>query len=106
MRPADAAGVAEALKIVRETGTKFAVRCAGHNCNPGFSSVANDGVVIDVQDLKSLEMGNDGVLHAGAGNTWGDVYTFLEGRGRSAVGGRSPNVGVSGYLLGGMYTPI
>ncbi|KAI0382241.1 6-hydroxy-D-nicotine oxidase [Hypomontagnella monticulosa] len=101
VRPADTAGVAAALKFVKDAGVKFAVRCTGHNCNPGFSSVGNDGVVIDLHDLKSLEMGNDGILRAGAGNTWGDVYTFLEERGLSAVGGRSPNVGISGYLLGG-----
>ncbi len=51
--------------------------------------------------LKELVLDADGVLHAGAGVTWGEIYGHLEMHGRSAVGGRDNNVGVSGFLLGG-----
>lgn len=54
-----------------------------------------------MRDLNTLEIDSDGILQAGAGNTWGNVYTFLEGKGLSAIGGRQSDVGISGYLLGG-----
>ena len=37
----------------------------------------------------------------GAGLTWGEVYDFLEPYGVSVVGGRLPQVGVSGVILSG-----
>ncbi|KAI0010243.1 hypothetical protein F4779DRAFT_616820 [Xylariaceae sp. FL0662B] len=101
VQPRDGPDVAEALRLVRKAGSRFVVRCAGHNSNPGFSSVDRSGVVIDLRDLKTLELGDDGILRTGAGNTWGDVYAFLEDRGLTAIGGRQRDVGVSGFLLGG-----
>ncbi|KAI0107055.1 hypothetical protein GGR51DRAFT_517226 [Nemania sp. FL0031] len=101
VRPANTHEVAEVLQVVKKTGTKFAIRSGGHNFNPGFSSVEGYGIVIDLQDLNSLEFLDDGTLRAGAGNTWGAVFSFLDERGLSAIGGRQNNVGISGYLLGG-----
>ncbi|KAI1099513.1 6-hydroxy-D-nicotine oxidase [Jackrogersella minutella] len=104
VQPSDTHDVADALKIVRKTGVKFAVRSGGHNFNPGFSSLGKYGVLLDLKGLKLLHIGDDGVLQVGAGNTWGDVYSFLEDRGLSAIGGRQSDVGISGYLLGGGMT--
>ncbi|KAI0179809.1 6-hydroxy-D-nicotine oxidase [Hypoxylon sp. FL1284] len=101
VRPSDAQDVAEVLKIVRETGAKFAVRSGGHNFNPGFSSIDEHGVLIDLHGLKTLDVSEDGVARVGAGNTWGEVNTFLDERGLSPIGGRQNDVGVSGYILGG-----
>lgn len=83
------------------------MRTTGHNPNEGFSSVDGEGVVFDLSGLKDMEMleGGDEV-RVGAGCTWGDVYGFVEGRGRSVVGGRDGAVGVGGFLLGGEYTPF
>ncbi|KAI0391556.1 FAD-binding domain-containing protein [Xylariaceae sp. FL0594] len=94
-------GGGQVLKTAEEKGSKFAVRCGGHNANPFFSSIDGSGILIDVSELNTLELGKDGVLQMGAGNRWGDVYKFLEGKHQTPIGGRQNDVGVSGYLLGG-----
>ena len=101
MRPKNTEDVAKALAIVTKTGCKFAIRSGGHNQNSGIAGVDQSGIVIDLCGLKELSLGNDGVLSAGAGATWGEIYAFLEKRDRVAVGGRHNSVGVSGYILGG-----
>ncbi|KAI1387334.1 6-hydroxy-D-nicotine oxidase [Hypoxylon trugodes] len=101
VRPSSMNDVAEILKIVRQTGTKFAVRCGGHNTNPGGNSIDGNGILVNLLNLKSLELADDAVLRVGAGCIWGDVYDFLDKKGLSAIGGRQRDVGVSGYLLGG-----
>lgn len=92
----------KALAIVQETGTKFAVRTTGHNPNAGFSSAGEAAVVLDIRQLRSKELFRDqGIARVGSGNTWGEVYSWLEERGLSAIGGRDPQVGLGGFLLGG-----
>lgn len=61
-------------------------------------------MVLDVSGLRDMKMleGEEGVW-VGAGCKWGDVYGFVEERGRSVVGGRDTEVGVGGFLLGGEY---
>ncbi|RYP78359.1 hypothetical protein DL771_000544 [Monosporascus sp. 5C6A] len=100
VQPSTTQEVAEALAIIRRTGSKFAIRTSGHNPNPGFSSVDESGVVIDLRRLNSIFLDGDDVLHAGAGSTWGQIYPFLENKQLSATGGRDPAVGVAGFLLG------
>lgn len=94
----------KALAVVQETGTKFAVRTTGHNPNVGFSSAGEAGVVLDIRELRSKEILPDqqGIARFGSGNTWGEVYAWLEERGLSAIGGRDSQVGLGGFLLGGM----
>ncbi|KAI1773054.1 hypothetical protein F4818DRAFT_453407 [Hypoxylon cercidicola] len=106
VRPSTAEEVAEVLKIVARTGSKFAIRATGHNPNPGFGGVDETGVVIDLRDLDSKSINSDGILCAGAGSTWGDVYSFLEERDLTAVGGRETAVGLAGFLLGGGLGPF
>ncbi|PYI05444.1 6-hydroxy-D-nicotine oxidase [Aspergillus sclerotiicarbonarius CBS 121057] len=79
----------EALAIVRNTATKFAVRTTGHNPNVGFSSAGETALVLDIGQLKSKELltTEKGTARFGSGNTWGEVYTWLEERGLSAIGG-------------------
>lgn len=103
VRATTAGEVAKALVIVNQTGSRFAIRAAGHNPNPGFSNVDESGIVIDVSGLKSLHLAEDDTLQAGTGNTWGEVYAWLEKKGRSAMGGRESPVGISGFLLGGIF---
>ncbi|KAI4600955.1 hypothetical protein KJ359_013118 [Pestalotiopsis sp. 9143b] len=98
--------VAQVLAIVKQTGTKFAIRATGHNPNPGFSNVDGTGIVIDLGGLKSLSLTDEGILQAGAGITWGKVYAWLEERQLSATGGRESAVGISGFLLGGGLGPF
>lgn len=102
VQPKTAEEVSKALSVIKETGCKFAVRTSGHNPNPGFSSADESGVVLDLRQLQSRELLEDGSARCGAGNTWGDVYSWLEEKKLSAIGGRDRNVGLAGFLLGGM----
>ncbi|KAI1275439.1 hypothetical protein F5Y07DRAFT_400433 [Xylaria sp. FL0933] len=107
VRPKDSKGVAEALRIIKKTKTKFAIRTHGHTPNPGFNSTGNDGIVIDLQNFSSMSLNaTKDVLQVGAGARWGDVYKFLEKNELSAIGGRDGTVGLAGFLLGGGYPAL
>lgn len=93
--------VADALAIIKQTGSKFTVRTTGHNPNAGFSSADETAVVLDIHKLQSKELTPEGVARIGGGSNWGDVYAWLENHGRSATGGRQKVVGLGGFLLGG-----
>ncbi|KAJ5663604.1 6-hydroxy-D-nicotine oxidase [Penicillium longicatenatum] len=91
----------EALEIIKKTGSKFTIRTTGHNPNAGFSSADETAIVLDIRQLQNKELGSDGVARVGSGNTWGEVYAWLEEQKLSAIGGRDQQVGLGGFLLGG-----
>ncbi|KAI0140543.1 FAD-binding domain-containing protein [Xylariaceae sp. FL1272] len=101
VRPRNAVEAALLMSIVKTTGAKFAVRSGGHNPNPGFASVGSDGVLIDLQDLKYLSIDAIDTLSAGPGHRWIDLYDFSDERNRTVKGGRTADVGIPGFLLGG-----
>lgn len=104
VQPKNTQEVAEALAIITRTGANFALRTRGHTPNPGFSGTDGSGIVIDLKLLDSLYVDKEkSVVQAGAGSTWGDVYSLLESQGLSAIGGRDGTVGLAGFLLGGTY---
>lgn len=83
--------------------TKFAIRSGGHGDVPGFNSVGSSGVLIALQNLKTLAISADKKsVTIGTGNRWRDVYEYVAEQGVTVVGGREPPVGVGGFLLGGM----
>ena len=86
-------------------GSKFSVRSGGHNPNSGFASIGESGVLLDMQDMKTMSFDSDGTtMRAGPGNRWLAMYQFSEEHGRLVKGGRTATVGIPGYLLGGRYT--
>ncbi|KAJ5091509.1 hypothetical protein NUU61_006379 [Penicillium alfredii] len=93
--------LAEALDIVKRVGSKFTIRTTGHNPNSGFSSADHTAIVLDIRQFQSKELSSDGVARVGSGNTWGEVYVWLEEKKLSAIGGRDQQVGLGGFLLGG-----
>lgn len=93
--------VATALSIIRESGSKFSIRTSGHSPNAEFSNAGETGIVLDLLGLKAKSLDRDGILHAGAGNVWGDIYPFLEDQGLVAVGGREVEVGLGGFPTAG-----
>ncbi|KAH9993467.1 6-hydroxy-D-nicotine oxidase [Xylariaceae sp. FL0662B] len=101
IRPGSTEDVVSVMSILEKTQSNFAIRSTGHNPNNGFSSVGESGVVVDLRDLNSLSIDHNGVLKAGGGCKWGEVYTFAEERGRSVIGARNHGVGVGGFTLGG-----
>lgn len=48
--PTTAADVSIALQLIRQNGSRFAIKAGGHNPNSGFSSV-NRGVLIDLKRM-------------------------------------------------------
>ena len=100
--PESTADVAVALKIATVLGSKFAVRSGGHNPNSGYASIDGSGVLFDMAKLNILKISADQkTVSVGPGNRWANVYGYLDPYGLSAIGGRSPDVGVAGLLLGG-----
>jgi hypothetical protein len=66
-------------------------------------------VSIDLGGFNEVELlesgveseGNQGIVRVGTGARWRDVYGVLLPLGISPVGGRSADVGVGGFILGG-----
>ncbi|MEV6967170.1 FAD-binding oxidoreductase [Hamadaea sp. NPDC051192] len=100
LRPVDAADVATALAVARESGLPLAVRCGGHS-GAGHSAV-DDGIVLDVRNLKTLEIDATGkTAWAGSGVTAGE-YTAAAGEHGLATGfGDTGSVGLGGLTVGG-----
>lgn len=93
----------DALEIVRKTESKFTIRTTGHNPNYGFSSADEASIVLDIRQLNSKELSAENkVARVGSGSTWGEVYSWLEAQELSAIGGREQDVGLGGFLLGGI----
>ena len=95
----DARDVAAALRHARESALPVAVRCGGHS-GAGFG-VIDDGIVIDVRQLKRVEVDlARSVVRAGAGLTWGELDTATQAHGLAVTGGRMSTTGVAGLTLG------
>jgi len=94
--------VALALLIVTTVHANFAVRSAGHNANSGFSSVGQQGVLLDLGEMNQITFNEDNSqAFIGPGSTWDEVYGALEAINLTVAGGRSGGVGVGGLILGG-----
>lgn len=102
VRPSTSQDVSTAVSILAQTNcTKFAIKGGGHNANAGSNNI-EDGVTIDMQSLKKVELAKgDQVVRVGAGALWQDVYDTAEKRNRTAMGGRIGVVGTAGFLTGG-----
>ncbi|KAL9636811.1 MAG: hypothetical protein Q9204_002111 [Flavoplaca sp. TL-2023a] len=100
--PSSAQDVSRALKVIGFFKSRFAVRSGGHSPNPGFSSIDNPGILIDLQKLNQIEVSQDRkVASLGPGGRWGDILAALDPYDVSVIGGRIPQVGVAGVILGG-----
>ncbi|KAL8723579.1 MAG: hypothetical protein Q9181_007249 [Wetmoreana brouardii] len=100
LSPPSAQGISQAMLIVNFFGSKFATRSGGHSTNVGFANVDDYGALIDVVNLNQITH-NQKTISIGSGQRWGQVYDYLNNTGVIAIGGRSPEVGVGGLMLGG-----
>jgi len=92
-----------ALKIITILQATFSTRSGGHNANPGFSSIGQNGVVLDIGGINQISLSKDkSTVSFGAGSTWDRVYGAVGQSGLTVAGGRAAGVGVSGLLLGGI----
>ena len=100
LRPRNADDVAAAIRTAVEAGLPLAVKGGGHN-GSGLS-VVDDGVVLDLSSLDSLDIDVEGrTAWAGAGLT-AAAYTRAAGEHGLATGfGDTGSVGIGGITLGG-----
>jgi len=99
-RVADAGDIAAVLAVARESGLELAVRSGGHS--GAAHSSTNGGIVLDVRDLRDLEIDVEGRTGwVGSGLTAGDVTTALAEHGLAIGFGDTGSVGLGGLVLGG-----
>ena len=100
VRAADAADVVKVVKLARETGLPLAVRSGGHS-GAGHSTTEG-GIVLDLRDLKSLDIDTDRrSAWAGAGLTAGEYSAGVGAHGLATGFGDTGSVGIGGITLGG-----
>jgi FAD/FMN-containing dehydrogenase len=99
-RPADAAGVAAALRVARDAGLRVAVQATGHRAG-ALGDLG--GTLLLRTDAMSGVTVDPGARRArvGAGALWRDVVPAAAEHGLMTLCGSSPDVGVVGYSLGG-----
>lgn len=92
-----------AISIISFYGVTFAVRSGGHSPNPGWSSVGENGILIDMARLNTISLSDDrSYASVGPGARWLNVYQHLDAEKAVVPGARVPQVGVGGFILGGM----
>ncbi|KAI8623064.1 hypothetical protein F5Y19DRAFT_468801 [Xylariaceae sp. FL1651] len=105
IQPRSPGEVAKAIQIISFFEIKFAVRSGGHSPNPGWSSIGIEGILIDLENLNTITLSDDGTYASvGPGARWEDVYTTLCSHNTTVIGARVPSVGVGGMILGGGYS--
>jgi FAD/FMN-containing dehydrogenase len=99
-RVADPGDIAAVLAVAQESGLELAVRSGGHS--GAAHSSTNGGIVVDVRDLRDLEIDVEGrTAWAGSGLTAGEVTTALAEHGLAIGFGDTGSVGLGGLVLGG-----
>jgi FAD/FMN-containing dehydrogenase len=99
-RVADATDVSRVIAYARESGLDLSVRSGGHG--PAGHAVADGGVVIDLTDMKGLEIDVEGrTAWAETGLTAGEYTTAVGAHGLVTGFGDAASVGIGGITLGG-----
>ncbi|MGW5668114.1 FAD-binding oxidoreductase [Micromonospora sp. NPDC003776] len=98
VRAADATDVRQAVLAARHHDLPFAVQATGHGTH-----VAHDGaLLLHTGAMASVLVDPDRrVARVGPGARWGDVLRASAPFGLAGLSGSSPDVGVTGYTLGG-----
>jgi FAD/FMN-containing dehydrogenase len=100
VRVAGAPDVARAIEIARGNGLELGVRSGGHS--PAGHSVPDGGLVIDLADMRGLELDVEGrTAWAEAGLTTGDYTVTAAEHGLATPFGDTGSVGIGGITLSG-----
>jgi FAD/FMN-containing dehydrogenase len=99
-RPADADDVARVVRAAAGARAELAIRAGGHSL-AGYSTT-DGGILLDLRDLKSIEVdAAGGTAWAGAGLTAGEYTTAVGEHGLATGFGDTGSVGIGGITLGG-----
>jgi FAD/FMN-containing dehydrogenase len=92
--------VATAFDFARAHGLEVAVRGGGHN--PAGHCVLDDGLVIDLSTMRTVDVDADQrIARASGGATWLDFDSAAQAHGLVTPGGVVGSTGVCGLTLGG-----
>lgn len=100
VRCAGVEDVKKAVVFARENNLLTAVRGAGHNI--AGNAVCDDGIVIDLSQLKSVKIDSKNrIAHVGPGATLGDFDKEAQKFGLATPLGINSTTGIAGLTLGG-----
>ena len=100
VRAADAEDVARTIALARERGLELAVRSGGHSS--AGHGVSEGGVVLDLADMRALEIDVEGrSAWAETGLTAGEYTAAAAEHGLATGFGDTGTVGIGGITLGG-----
>jgi FAD/FMN-containing dehydrogenase len=98
VRAANTADVREAVLAARSHGLPLAVQSTGH----GTHVAHDDALLLSTGAMASVLVDPDRrVARVGPGARWGDVLKAAAPFGLAPLSGSSPDVGVTGYTIGG-----
>lgn len=99
-RVADATDVAHVISLARESGLELAVRGGGHSL--AGHSVSDGGIVLDLKEMRRLQIDVEGrTAWAEGGLTTGEYTTAAAAHGLATGFGDTGSVGIGGLTLGG-----
>ena len=95
-----ASDVAATLVFARRCGLEVSVRGGGHNV--AGRAVTHGGVMIDLAEMKEIEIDPDaGTARAEGGVLWAGLNDAAAEHGLAVTGGAVSTTGIGGYTLGG-----
>ncbi len=94
-------GVAKAIAYAKQEQLKVSIKSGGHYFE-NFSTIEN-GLVINLSLLKTIEMDDQYQITVGSGVLLQELYDFLLPKGRLLPAGSCGTVGIGGLVLGGGY---
>jgi FAD/FMN-containing dehydrogenase len=99
-RAKDAADVSRVVTLARESNLELAIRSGGHST--AGHSTTDGGIVLDLRDMKGLEIDVEGrTAWAETGLTTGEYTTAVGAHGLATGSGDTGSVGIGGITLGG-----
>lgn len=95
-----AADVAAAVRFARGGGHEITIRGGGHNV--GGLAVADDAVMIDLAEMKEIQVDPDArTARAQGGSTWAELNGAAGEHSLAVTGGAISTTGIAGLTLGG-----
>ncbi len=100
VRCGSTADVVAAVNFARDHGFVVAIRGGGHNA--AGNAICDDGLVIDLSDMRAVTVDPDArTARAQGGATWSDFDQATGAHGLASTGGAISTTGVAGLTLGG-----